>query len=97
MNLSEIFEGLDIGEEVWKIFNKITVATLKADREVAIEDYEKVTSGVKVFAYVVDDPEEDAFQLSRRIEAYDILLGDYDLTHEPYAFNDEVWYAQEEE
>jgi len=47
---------------------------------------------------VLNDPEEDAFQISRRIEAYDLILAEFLPASElePYDF-DEVWYAQEEE
>ena len=99
MKLHEIIDNADIGEEAWEIFNKITIAVLKENRQVAIEEYESVKAGVKINAYVVDDPEEDAFQLRRRIEAYDLLLSDSasDRTHEMYDCDAVEWWDDKDE
>ena len=74
---------------VLDVVDSLTVHGLKQAREGLITDYENNRSGHYINAFVVDDPEEDAFEISRRIEAFDLVLDYLTFNHTPYEFNDE--------
>ena len=104
MNLSKIFEQIEVPDELIhnlkeELDNHYVVPRLLESRERMIDNYENVKNGSNRAIFVVNDPEEDAFQISRRIEAYDLILAEFLPASElePYDFDEEVWYAQEEE
>lgn len=88
MNIIEMLEDVDLNKELDALIDKLVLHRLKRDRRVCIEEYEKVTSGIPVDAYELDDLEEDAFQISLRISSYDMILCDCDESHVSYEFED---------
>ena len=96
MKLIEVLSSIEIEdhlvqEAVDAVVDSVLVAELKEYRERRIEDYECVTYGTPRNVYVFGDMERDAFEISRRIEAIDLILSDYTVGHEPYDFDAEEW------
>ena len=75
----------------------ILVAELHDFRERRIDDYLSVKDGVSRSIYVHGDLEKDAFEISRRIEAIDMILDEYTVDHEPFDFESVEWWDDEEE
>ena len=94
MNIIEMLEDVDLNKELDALIDKLVLHRLKRDRLVCIEEYEKVTAGIPVDAYELDDLEEDAFQISLRISSYDMILCDCDESHVAYDFYEDG-YAEE--
>jgi len=93
MNLGEIINQIEVPDELIaqlqdEIDKYYLVPRLLESREQMIDDYEYAKSGGNRSIYVVNDPEEDAFQISRRIEAYDLILAEFMIPSEykPYNF-----------
>lgn len=86
--------GIDdyvVQDAIDNIVDSVLVSELKDYRDRRIEDYECVTNGTPRSIYVYGDLEKDAFEISRRIEAVDIILSDYAVGHEPYDFDTEEY------
>jgi len=100
MKLIELLNEIEIDDHVVQdavdaIVDSVLVAELKDYRDRRIEDYECVTNGTPRNVYVFGDMERDAFEISRRIEAVDMILSDYAIGHEPYDFDTEEYIAHE--
>jgi len=96
MNLSELFEQIEVPDELLhqlkeEIDKYYVVPRLLESREKFIDDYEAVKNGRNRSIFVLGDLEEDAFQISRRIEAYDLILAEFlpESELEPYDFDDD--------
>ena len=102
MKLIELINTVEIDDHVVQdaidnIVDSVLVAELKEYRERRIDDYLSVKDGVPRNVYVFADLEQDAFEISRRIEAIDMILSDYTVGHEPYDFDDAPWWDADEE
>ena len=103
MNLNKILEQIEVPDEIIhnlkdELDKHYLVPRLLESRERMIDDYEDTKAGGKRSIFVMNDPEEDAFQISRRIEAYDLILAEFLPASElaPYDFDEEDYYASEE-
>jgi hypothetical protein len=86
--LSEIeIDNNDLQNAIDTIVDSILVSELKSFRDRRIDDYLSVKDGVPRSIYVYGDLERDAFEISRRIEAADIVLDDYAVNHVPFDFD----------
>ena len=74
----------------------ILVSELRKFRQHRIDDYLSVKDGVSRGAYVLGDLEQDALEISRRIEAVDMLLEEYTVAHEPFDFDSVEWWDDKE-
>ena len=102
MKLIELLDSVEIDDHVVQdavdaIVDSVLVAELKEYRERRIDDYLSVKNGVPTNVYVFGDLEQDAFEISRRIEAIDMILNDYSVGHKPYDFDDVPWWDDDEE
>ena len=102
MKLIELLDTIEIDDHVVQdavdaIVDSVLVAELKEYRERRIDDYLSVKNGVPTNVYVFGDLERDAFEISRRIEAIDMILSDYTIGHEPYDFESVEWWDDKEE
>jgi hypothetical protein len=102
MKLIDLFNTIEIDDHVVQdavdaIVDSVLVAELKEYRERRIDDYECVTNGTPRSVYVFGDMEQDAFEISRRIEAIDMILSDYTIGHEPYDFESVEWWDDKDE
>jgi len=86
--LSEIeIDNNDLQNAIDTIVDSILVSELKSFRDRRIDDYRSVKDGVSRSIYVYGDLEQDAFEISRRIEAIDMILDEYTVDHEPFDFD----------
>ena len=101
MNILDTIEGfLDSPEVVNaldEVADKFIADRLLEARRRRIYDYARVKEGMPVNVYVFDDLEEDAFQISRRIEALDMIIDEFKFGHEPYDFESIEWWDDKED
>ena len=76
----------NLNEAVLDIVDSLTVHNLKRTRESVIIDYEAANDGRSIGVFSLDNNEVEAFELSRRIEALDLILDWFDGDHQPYDF-----------
>jgi hypothetical protein len=96
MKLIELLDKIKIDDCVVQdaidnIVDSVLMAELEDYRERRIEDYECVTNGSARSIYVHGDLEQDALEISRRIEAVDLIISEYTVGHEPYDFDTEEY------
>jgi len=101
MNLIEFFSEIEIDENNLRdtlsdLSDGILVAELRRYRQHRIDDYLSVKDGVSRSIYVHGDPERDAFEISRRIEAVDMLIQEYTVAHERFDFESVEWWDDKE-
>ena len=101
MKLIDFLSDIDIDEAkmcdaLSDITDSILIAELRAYRERRVEDYECIKDGTPRNIYVYNDLEQDAFEISRRIEAVDMLLQEYTVAHEPFDFESVEWWDDKE-
>ena len=79
-----------------ELLDSILVAELRDFRERRIDDYLSVKDGASRSIYVHGDLEQDAFEISRRIESVDMILDEYVAGHEPFDFDSVEWWDDKE-
>jgi hypothetical protein len=79
----------DLNSAVLDVVDSLTVHGLKQAREGLVNDYLNAKSGNGYNVFVVGDSEADAFEISRRIEAFDMVLDYFTLNHESYDFDED--------
>ena len=88
MKLSEVVGNIEVTDNMRDalddIVSELVVEKLKGSRERMIEYYVNAVGGYNQSIFVVNDISEDARQIARRIEAYDLILSEYTYGHEPY-------------
>ena len=92
MNLLDFFSEIEVNEDnlrdvLSNLSDGILVTELRKYRQHRIDDYLSAKDGVSRSIYVHGDPERDAFEISRRIEAVDMLLQEYTVAHERFDFD----------
>ena len=102
MNLVDFLSEIEVDEYALRdvlsdLSRCILISELKSFRECRINDYLCVKDGVSRSIYVHGDLEQDAFEISRRIEAIDIILEEYTLGHERFDFESVEWWDDKEE
>ena len=101
MNLIDFLSEIEVDENNLRdtlsdLSDSILVAELRKYRQQRIDDYLSVKNGVSRSIYVHGDLERDAFEISRRIEAVDMLLQEYTVAHEPFDFESVEWWDDKE-
>lgn len=100
MNLNELIDSLSENDSVQQVLDEISdaliVKTLTECRERWICYYENVKNGIKQNIYVMNDLEEDAFQISLRIQSIDMILDEFKFGHEAYDFEAVEWWDDKE-
>ena len=86
----------DLLDALSKLKRGILLSELRDFRDCRIDDYLSVKDGVSRSIYVHGDLEQDAFEISRRIEALDIILDEYVAEHEPFDFDSVEWWDDKE-
>ena len=95
--LSEIeVDENNLRDTLSNLSDSILVSELRKYRQNRIDEYLSVKDGVSINAYVVGDLEQDAFEISRRIEAIDMILDEYTVDHEPFDFESVEWWDDKE-
>jgi len=101
MNLIDFLSEIEVDENSLRdalneLSDGILVAELRRYRQNRIGDYLSVKDGVSRSIYVHGDLEQDAFEISRRIEAVDMLLEEYTVAHKPFDFESVEWWDDKE-
>ena len=73
---------------VLDVVDSLTVHGLKQAREGMINEYENAKAGHSNNVFVVGDDEADAFEIRRRIEAFDLILDYFSINHVYYEFDE---------
>ena len=92
---SDIFNSA-LEETVGQLVEAVMANTLLESRERLINEYKEIKNGVRKNSYVVNDLEEDAFQVSLRIQAFDLIIQEWDPRHEAFDFDNVPWWDDEE-
>ena len=96
MNLEHLLDDIEINEELGKIIDRLTVMNLQDMQDSLITSYENTLNGIPQNSFVINDPEKDAFEISRRIEAVDMILSWMVAGHENYDFDAVEWWDENE-
>lgn len=100
MYLEKLFKSADfnsaLDETVEQLVEAVVANTLLESRERMIETYKDIKNGMSRNAYVVNDLEEDAFQVSLRIQAFDMIIQEWHSNHEAFDFDAVPWWDDEE-
>ena len=96
MDLKLLLKDDILNSSVYEILDRVLVLYLEDLRDTYAEQYIDVKNGRNIGAFVINDLEEDAFQISRRIEAVDFILSDHKGNHEPFDFDSVPWWDDEE-
>lgn len=96
MNLELLLKDDILNSSVYEILDRLLVLYMEDLRDIYVEQYIDVKNGRHIGAFVVNDLEEDAFQISRRIEAVDFILSDHKGNHKPFDFDSVPWWDDEE-
>ena len=101
MNLIDFLSEIEVDEHnlrdtLSELLDSILVAELRDFRERRIDDYLSVKDGESRNIYVHGDLEQDAFEISRRIESVDMILDEYTVDHEPFDFESVEWWDDKE-
>jgi len=101
MKLIHLLNEIEVDEDslrdtLSELLDSILVAELHDFRERRIDDYLSVKDGVSRSIYVHGDLEQDAFEISRRIESVDMILDEYVSGHEPFDFDSVEWWDDKE-
>jgi hypothetical protein len=100
MKLQKLIETLSenqiVQESLHEVSDGILVSRLLEYRDSLIESYETVKDGKMMSIYVANDLEEDAFQISRRIESIDMIIDEFKQNHEAYDFEAVEWWDDKE-
>ena len=101
MKLIHLLNEIEVDEDslrntLSELLDSILVAELRDFRERRIDDYLSVKDGVSRSIYVHGDLEQDAFEISRRIESVDMILDEYVAGHEPFDFDSVEWWDDKE-
>ena len=94
--IEDVLDSPEVTEALHQLVDKFLVNRLLEARQRRIYEYERVKEGMPVNAYVCNDLEEDAFEISRRIEALDLIIDEYTVDHQPYDFDAIEWWDDRE-
>jgi hypothetical protein len=101
MKLNEIIERLSdneyVQEALYEVSDALFLHSLENMRQRFINDYINVKNGVALNIFVVNDLEQDAFEISRRIEATDILIDQFKVDHVPFDFDGFPWWDDDDD
>ena len=86
--LSEIeVDEWNLRDALSDIQDGMVAAGLRDYRNRRISDYEHIASGHSVNIYVYGNPDADAKEIRKRIEAIDLILSEYTSDHVAYDFD----------
>ena len=101
MRLNEIIDRLSdneyVQEALYEVSDALFLHSLENMRQRFINEYIHVKNGQQRNIFVVNDLEQDAFEISRRIEAADMLIDEFKPDHVPFDFDGFPWGDDEEE
>jgi hypothetical protein len=100
MKLNKLIDTLSeneyVQEALYEVADAVFLEKLFDMRQRFITEYVCVKNGQQRNNFVVNDLEKDAFEISRRIEALDMILDEYTVDHEPFDFDSVEWWDDKE-
>ena len=100
MRLNEIIDRLSdneyVQEALYEVSDALFLHSLENMRQRFINEYIHVKNGQQRNIFVVNDLEQDAFEISRRIEAADMLIDEFKPDHVPFDFDGFPWWDDKE-
>ena len=100
MKLNQLIDTLSENEYVQEALHEVADAVFLEKifdmRQRFINDYINVKNGVTCNIFVLNDLEQDAFEISRRIEATDMLIDQFIPDHLSFDFEGFPWWDDEE-
>ena len=100
MSLNEIIDRLSeneyVQEALYEVSDALFLHSLENMRQRFINDYIAIKNGESRNIFVVNDLEQDAFEISRRIEATDMLIDQFKVDHVSFDFDGFPWWDDEE-
>lgn len=96
MKIVDIIDDTELNESFGELIDRLSVLSLMDLREHFIGAYEQTLDGRPAQIFNMDDPESDAFEISRRIESIDMILAYISSGHEPYDFALVDWWDDED-
>ena len=100
MKLNELIDKLSeneyVQEALYEVADAVFLEKLFDLRQRFITEYVCVKNGQKRNNFVVNDLEQDAFEISRRIEAADMLIDEFIPDHVSFDFDRFPWWDDEE-
>ena len=101
MKLNELIDKLSdneyVQEALYEVSDAVFLEKLWDTRQRFINEYIYVKSGQTRNIFVLNDLEKDAFEISRRIEAADMLIDEFKVDHVPFDFESVEWWDDKEE
>ena len=101
MKLNQLIDTLSendyVQEALHEVADAVFLEKLFDMRQRFINDYINVKNGMTRNIFVLNDLEQDAFEISRRIEAADMLIDQFKVDHVPFDFDGFPWWDDEEE
>ena len=93
MKLNQLIDSLSendyVQEALHEVADAVFLEKLFDMRQRFINDYINVKNGMTRNIFVFNDLEQDAFEISRRIEATDMLIEQFIPDHLPFDFDDD--------
>jgi hypothetical protein len=100
MKLNKLIDTLSeneyVQEALYEVSDAVFLEKLWDTRQRFINEYIHVKNGQQRNIFVVNDLEQDAFEISRRIEAIDMILDEYTVDHAPFDFESVEWWDDKE-
>jgi hypothetical protein len=101
MKLNELIDKLSdneyVQEALYEVSDAVFLEKLWDTRQRFINEYIHVKNGQTRNIFVLNDLEQDAFEISRRIEATDMLIDEFKVDHVPFDFDGFPWWDDEED
>jgi len=97
MKIVDVIDDIEINESVGELLDRLSVLNLTELRDYFIDAYEQTLDGRPARIFEMEDPEAEAFEISRRIEALDLILAYMSSGHKPYDFTLIDWWDNESE
>ena len=100
MKLNELIDKLSeneyVQEALYEVVDAVFLEKLFDMRQRFINEYIHVKNGQQRNNFVVNDLEQDAFEISRRIESADMLIDEFIPDHVSFDFDRFPWWDDEE-
>ena len=101
MKLNKLIDTLSendyVQEALHEVADAVFLEKLFDMRQRFINDYINVKNGMTRNIFVFNDLEQDAFEISRRIEATDILIEQFIPDHLPFDFEGFPWWDDDDD
>jgi len=96
MDVNTLINDCELNDDLAKIIDRLTVMNLYEIKESMVDSYEQTLDGKFLMVFTEEGLEEDAHQISLRIQALDFILSWLTSDHQPYDFDLIGWWDDED-